>query len=179
MPAEHFGLPLGEAVSLGIHESQSRLWENLVGRSRAFWTHFYPRAQRRFPAALGDVALDEFHFAVNDVRPSLIRIEADEATYNLHILIRFELERALLDGDLQAADLPAAWNEKYRQYLGITPAGQPQRRAARRALERRADRLLSHVFPGQPLRGPVLRTGRVGFGQSGRVVCPGRFPPAA
>ena len=92
-----------------------------MGRSRAFWTHFYPLAQRHFPAALGDVSLDAFHFAINDVRPSLIRIEADEATYNLHILIRFELERAMLDGDLQAADLPEAWNEKYRQYLGITP----------------------------------------------------------
>jgi carboxypeptidase Taq len=120
-PVEHFGLPIGEFVSLGIHESQSRMWENLVGRSRAFWTHFYPRAKHYFPAALGDVSLDDFHFAVNDVRPSLIRIEADEATYNLHILIRFELERALLDGTLQVADLPEAWNGKYQQYLGITP----------------------------------------------------------
>ena len=116
-----FGLPLGEAVSLGIHESQSRLWENLVARSRPFWEHFYGDAQRRFPAALGDVALDDFHFAVNDVRPSLIRVEADEATYNLHILIRFELEQALLSGDLPAADLPEAWNGKCEQYLGIRP----------------------------------------------------------
>jgi carboxypeptidase Taq len=121
LPTQHYGLPLGEAVSLGIHESQSRLWENMVGRSRAFWTHFYPVAQQRFPAALGNVPLDAFHFAINDVRPSLIRIEADEATYNLHILIRFELERAMLDGDLQVADLPGAWNEKYDRYLGITP----------------------------------------------------------
>ena len=121
LPTEQFGLPLGEAISLGIHESQSRLWENLVGRSKAFWQFFYPRAQQAFSASLGDVSLDDFYFAINDVRPSLIRIEADEATYNLHILVRFELERALLDGDLQAADLPDAWNEKYRQYLGITP----------------------------------------------------------
>jgi carboxypeptidase Taq len=121
LPAEHYGLPLGEAISLGIHESQSRLWENLVGRSRAFWTHFFPLAQQRFPAALSDVKLDEFYFAISDVRPSLVRVEADEATYNLHILVRFELERALLDGDLQASDLPGAWNEKYRQYLGIVP----------------------------------------------------------
>jgi carboxypeptidase Taq len=121
LPREHFGLPLGEFVSLGIHESQSRMWENLVGRSRGFWTHFYPKAQRCFPAALADVSLDAFHFAVNDVRPSLIRIEADEATYNLHILIRFELERALLDKQLEAADLPEAWNQRYQQYLGITP----------------------------------------------------------
>jgi carboxypeptidase Taq len=118
---EDYGLPSGEAISLGIHESQSRLWENLVGRSRAFWTFYYPLAQQQFPAALGDVALDDFYFAINDVRPSLVRVEADEATYNLHILIRFELERALLDGELEAAELPGAWNEKYQQYLGITP----------------------------------------------------------
>ena len=121
LAAEHYGLPLGEAVSLGIHESQSRLWENLVGRSRAFWQHFYPEAQRRFPAALGDVPLDDFYGAVNHVRPSLIRVEADEATYNLHILVRFELEQALIEGDLPVADLPAAWNEKYRRCLGIEP----------------------------------------------------------
>ena len=121
LPPDSFGLPLGEAVSLGIHESQSRLWENLVGRSRAFWQRFYPAAQTRFPSALGSTDIDAFYFAVNDVRPSLIRIEADEATYNLHILIRFELEQALLGGDLPAADAPAAWNEKYRQYLGIAP----------------------------------------------------------
>jgi carboxypeptidase Taq len=121
LPPELFGIPLGEAVSLGIHESQSRLWENMVGRSRAFWEHFFPLARQSFPAALGDVSLEDFHFAVNDVRPSLIRIEADEATYNLHILIRFELEQSLIDGKLQVADLPAAWNEKYAKYLGITP----------------------------------------------------------
>jgi len=121
LPADRFGLPLGEAVSLGIHESQSRLWENLVGRSRPFWQHFYAEAQERFPTALSGVSLDAFYFAVNDVRPSLIRVEADEATYNLHILIRFELEQALLNGGLSAADAPAAWNEKYRQYLGIVP----------------------------------------------------------
>ncbi|MEI8375341.1 MAG: carboxypeptidase M32 [Planctomycetota bacterium] len=121
LPPDRFGLPLGEAISLGIHESQSRMWENLVGRSRAFWQHFYPTAQKRFPAALGSTSLDAFYFAINDVRPSLIRVEADEATYNLHILIRFELEQALLNGDLPAADAPAAWNDKYRQYLGIAP----------------------------------------------------------
>jgi len=118
---EAFGLPLGEAVSLGIHESQSRLWENFVGRSRAFWEYLYPVAQRRFPAALGDVPLDDFHFAVNDVRPSLVRVEADEATYNLHILIRFELEQALLEDRLRVGDLPGAWNERYQQDLGIRP----------------------------------------------------------
>ncbi len=100
LPADWYGLPPGEAVSLGIHESQSRMWENLVGRSRPFWQHFFPAAQAAFPEALADVSLDEFYFAVNDVRPSLIRVEADEATYNLHILLRFELEQALIAGDL-------------------------------------------------------------------------------
>jgi len=114
-------LPPGEAVSLGIHESQSRMWENLVARSRSFWQHFFPRAQGRFPAQLADVSLDVFYFAINDVRPSLIRVEADEATYNLHILIRFELEQALLADELPVADLPEAWNEKYEKYLGIRP----------------------------------------------------------
>lgn len=121
LPREHYGLPLGEAVSLGIHESQSRLWENAVGRSRPFWEHFYPLAQQQFPQALGDVPLDDFYFAINDVRPSLIRVEADEATYNLHILIRFELEQALVAGELRVADLPGVWNERYRDYLGIEP----------------------------------------------------------
>ena len=116
-----FGLPPGEDVSLGIHESQSRMWENLVGRSRAFWQYYYDDAQRAFPEALGGVPLDDFYFAVNDVRPSLIRVEADEATYNLHILIRFELEQDVLHGQLAAGDLPGAWNEKYRRYLGIEP----------------------------------------------------------
>ena len=116
-----YGLPPSEAVSLGIHESQSRMWENLVGRSWPFWQHFFPTAQQTFTEALGEVSLEDFYFAVNDVRPSLIRVEADEATYNLHILVRFELEQALLSGDLPVGDLPGAWQEKYSQYLGITP----------------------------------------------------------
>jgi carboxypeptidase Taq len=120
--AERFGLPTGQAASLGIHESQSRMWENLVGRSRAFWEHFYPQAKAMFPEALGELPLDEFYFAINDVRPSLIRTEADEATYNLHILVRFELEQALILDELRVADLPQAWREKYRNYLGIEPA---------------------------------------------------------
>ena len=118
---DQYGLPPSEAVSLGIHESQSRMWENLVGRSRAFWEHFFPAAQQAFPEALAHAKLDAFYFAINDVRPSLIRVEADEATYNLHILIRFELEQALLADDLGAYDLPAAWNAKYREYLGVEP----------------------------------------------------------
>jgi carboxypeptidase Taq len=117
----HFGTPRGEYVSLGIHESQSRMWENLVGRSRAFWEFFFPRAQEAFPAALRGVSLDQWLFAQNDVRPSLIRVEADEATYNLHILLRFELEQAMVSGDLGVDDVPGAWTEKMRQYFEITP----------------------------------------------------------
>jgi carboxypeptidase Taq len=119
---EHYGTPLGEAPSLGLHESQARLWENTVGRSLAFWRHFFPLAQQAFPATLRGVALDDFHFAVHHVAPSLNRVRADEVTYNLHIGIRFELERALVNGELQAADLPAAWTEAYRKVLGVTPA---------------------------------------------------------
>jgi carboxypeptidase Taq len=119
LPAEHFGTPLGEAVSLGIHESQSRMWENLVGRSRSFWRFFMPRLRDTFPDRLEGVLEDDWYRAVNDVRPSLIRTESDETTYNLHILLRFELEKAMLNGDLAAADLPAAWNEKMKQFLGV------------------------------------------------------------
>lgn len=116
-----FGLGMGQAVSLGIHESQSRLWENFVGRSRAFWDHFYPAAQSAFPTAIGNVPLDDFYAAINVVRPSLIRVEADEVTYNLHIMLRFELEQQMISGELDAADIPTAWNEKFQQYFGITP----------------------------------------------------------
>ena len=118
---EWFGLPPGTYVSLGIHESQSRMWENAVGRSRPFWQHFFPQLQQMCSASFAGVALDDFYFAINAVQPSLIRVEADEATYNLHIIIRFELEQALLAGDLPIADLPGAWKQKYREYLGIEP----------------------------------------------------------
>ncbi|HLJ11701.1 MAG TPA: carboxypeptidase M32 [Planctomycetaceae bacterium] len=116
-----FGLPVGAACSLGIHESQSRMWENFVGRSRSFWDHFYPQAQQTFPEALSATASGDFYWAVNDVQPSFIRVEADEATYNLHILLRFDLERPLIAGDLQPADVPAAWNETFTKYFGMTP----------------------------------------------------------
>jgi carboxypeptidase Taq len=119
--ADHFGTGPADSVSLGIHESQSRMWENLVGRGEAFWDHFYPTAQQMFPDVLNDVAKDDFVFAANDVRPSFIRTESDEATYNLHVLLRFEIERALLSGDLATADLPGAWDEKMRDYLGVVP----------------------------------------------------------
>lgn len=118
---DQYGLPLGNYCSLGIHESQSRMWENLVGRNRSFWNHFFPKAQVQFPEALSGVDLDSFYRAVNAVGSSLIRVEADEATYNLHIIIRFELEQAVIGGELETKDLPDAWNEKYEKYLGIKP----------------------------------------------------------
>jgi carboxypeptidase Taq len=119
LPEDSFGLGIGQATSLGIHESQSRLWENFVGRSRAFWKYLFPTAQIAFPKALADVSLDDFYFAVNDVRPSLIRVEADEVTYNLHIMLRFEIEEQLIAGDLKPADVPAAWNDKVTKYFGL------------------------------------------------------------
>ena len=121
LDAAHYGTPMGEAISIGVHESQSRLWENLVGRSEGFWLHFYPQLQSTFYDAFHDVSLEAFRRSINHVEPHLIRVEADEVTYNLHVVIRFELERALLDGDLTAVDLPGAWNELYQRYLGITP----------------------------------------------------------
>jgi carboxypeptidase Taq len=121
LPSEHYGTPRGRSVSLGIHESQSRMWENLVGRSRSFWGFFWPRARQALSGALADVDLSSWLAAVNQVSPSLIRVEADEATYNLHILLRFELEVAMMQGDLSPRDVPGAWNEKTKKYLGLTP----------------------------------------------------------
>jgi carboxypeptidase Taq len=118
---EHYGTPMGEVASVGMDESQARFWENRVARDRQFWDYFYPRARELFPESLGDVSTDEFHFAINRVAPSLIRIHADEVTYNLHVMIRFDLERGLLSGSLPVADLPDAWNEAYRQTLGVAP----------------------------------------------------------
>lgn len=120
LPAEHFGTPLGVACSFGIHESQSRLWENQVGRGLPFWEHFFPRLKQTFPTALSGVSREAFHFAINDVRPSLIRVEADETTYNLHIALRFELELALLSGDLTVSDLPSVWNERFSALFGMS-----------------------------------------------------------
>lgn len=117
----HFGLPLGTFVSLGIHESQSRLWENQIGRGRPFWEHFFPRLQQTYPGTLDDVGLDDFVFAVNAVARSFIRVEADEVTYNLHIILRFELEQALIGGDLKPGDVPGAWNEAFQKSFDLTP----------------------------------------------------------
>ncbi len=113
--------PLADGASLGFHESQSRLWENQVGRSLPFWQWLYPVLQKRFGTALGGVPLESFYRAVNHVEPSLVRIEADEATYNLHIILRYELEKQMLDGSLSVAELPAAWNAKMEELLGLTP----------------------------------------------------------
>ena len=119
LPAEQYGLPCGEATSLGIHESQSRLWENNVGRSLAFWQYHYPRLQQLFPENLGGVNLGDFYKAINKVQPSLIRTEADELTYHFHIMIRYEIEKGLIDGSMDVKDLKHTWNEYYRQYLHI------------------------------------------------------------
>lgn len=119
---EHYGTPMGETTSVGLHESQSRLWENFVGRSRSFWRHFFPRARGVFHEALRDVKLDAMVAALNRVEPSVIRVDADEVTYNLHILVRFEIEQALLSGDLSTRELPGAWSSAYSDCLGVTPA---------------------------------------------------------
>jgi carboxypeptidase Taq len=116
---EHVNTPLGQAVGLSVHESQSRMIENQVGRSKAFWDWRYPGLGEYFGAAYAAFSVDEVYTGANRVAPSLIRVEADEATYNLHIMIRFELERVLLNGELEVVDLPGAWNEKYKAYLGV------------------------------------------------------------
>ena len=113
--------PLAGGVSMGVHESQSRLWENLIGRSRPFWSHYYPELQRTFPDALDGVDVESFYRAINAVRPSEIRVEADEVTYNLHILLRFELEVAMFEDRLSVDEVPEAWNARMEEYLGVTP----------------------------------------------------------
>jgi carboxypeptidase Taq len=121
LPTEWFGLPPGEAASLGVHESQSRLWENLVGRSPAFWEWCFPLARAAFPHALDGCSPTEVQRCLMAVRPSLIRVEADEVTYNLHIMMRFDLERAVVHGELSVADLPDAWNERFARDFGFRP----------------------------------------------------------
>jgi carboxypeptidase Taq len=121
IPIERQGTPLGQPVGMAVHESQSRLWENQVARSRAFWRFFEPRFRETFSAQLGAVSSDELYLAVNAVRPTLIRVDADEVTYNLHIILRFEIEKQLFAGTLAVADLPAAWNALAQELLGLTP----------------------------------------------------------
>jgi carboxypeptidase Taq len=125
LPHAHWGTPRGSYVSLGIHESQSRLWENLVGRSRSFWRFFLPKARQAFPS-LEKVSEDTFAFAINEIQPSLIRTESDEATYNLHIMLRFDLEQAMLRGELSAEDLPSVWNQRMKSDLGVVPPNDAQ-----------------------------------------------------
>jgi len=117
--ADHWGTPMGNSVSLGIHESQSRLWENQVGRSRAFWQWCHPHLRSFFGSAADRFTIDDVYGAANLVKPDFIRVEADETTYNMHIMVRFELERLIMRGDLEVADIPDAWNSRYREYLGI------------------------------------------------------------
>ena len=116
---KYFATALADAASLGIHESQSRMWENQVGRSFSFWTYFFPHLKGMFREALNGVSLEQFYGAVNHVAPSFIRVEADEVTYNLHILLRFELERALIKRDLKPADVPGEWNKRFKEYFGM------------------------------------------------------------
>jgi len=117
--SEWFGTPLGESISLGIHESQSRLWENLIGRSLPFWKYFFPKLQKTFPDQLRDVSLEEFYKALNIVKPGFIRVDADEVTYNLHVIMRFEIERDLIENRLEVKDLPGVWNAKMKKYFGL------------------------------------------------------------
>ena len=120
LPPDEYGLPLGEYASLGIHESQSRLWENCIGRGNAFWQYYYPKLQQYFPQQFSDVSKDRFVKAINKVQPSLIRTEADELTYHFHVMVRYELEKHLTEGSLQVRDIPAYWNDQYKSLLGIT-----------------------------------------------------------
>ncbi len=126
LPESEYGLPSGEYASLGIHESQSRLWENHVGRSRGFWKFHYPGLRALFPEALQPVSLPAFYAGINIVKPSLIRTEADELTYHFHVMIRYEIEKMLITGELKTLDIPACWNEQYQKYLGVTVPGDQQ-----------------------------------------------------
>jgi carboxypeptidase Taq len=119
LPREVAHLPVGQHNSLGIHESQSRLWENLVGRSLPFWRFFYPRLQQVFPDQLRNVDLETFYAGINKVQPSLIRIDADEVTYGMHVILRFELEQDMINGRVELPDLPQRWAEKMKEYLGV------------------------------------------------------------
>ena len=119
LPVNQYGLPLGEPCSFSIHESQSRLWENQVGRSLPFWQHYYPILQLRFPNQLARTSVDQFYKGINKVQPSLIRTEADELTYHFHISVRYQLEKRLIEGTIKAQDIPAFWNEQYRKQLGV------------------------------------------------------------
>lgn len=113
--------PLSDGASMAVHESQSRMWENMVGRSKAFWKFFYPRLVEIFPQQLSNISMEQYYRGINKVEPSLIRVESDEATYNLHIMLRMELEIGLMEGKIQVKDLPEIWNSKMKEYLGVVP----------------------------------------------------------
>jgi carboxypeptidase Taq len=121
LPVDQFGSPLCQAISYGMHESQSRWWETRIGKSKAFWQHYLPHLQQYFPGPVENLSLDNFYKAINKVQPSLIRTEADELSYPLHIILRFQLERSLIDGSLTVRDIPEAWNAKMQELIGLTP----------------------------------------------------------
>ncbi|MBU0616740.1 MAG: carboxypeptidase M32 [Planctomycetes bacterium] len=125
LDAAHTGTPMAQSASLGIHESQSRLWENQVGRGRPFWQHFYPQLQEAFPS-LADVKMDDWCFVINTVEPSFIRVEADEVTYGLHIMLRFDIERRMIRNEIALNDIPEAWNAGMKDLLGVTPPNDAQ-----------------------------------------------------
>ncbi len=120
LPNDEYGMPLGEYCSLSIHESQSRLWENCIGRGLPFWKHNYTLLQEKFPQQLSNKTMEHFYSSINKVQPSLIRTEADELTYHFHVMIRYEIEKLLIEGSISAKDIPAYWKEYYQKYLGIT-----------------------------------------------------------
>ncbi len=119
VPSEVYGTPLADSISLGIHESQSRMWENFVGRSREFWQWILPHAKRLASPALDRYGVEDLYRATNQVTPSFVRVEADETTYNLHVMLRFEIERAMIDGNIDVADLPGEWNQRFKESLGL------------------------------------------------------------
>lgn len=121
LPVDQFGSPLCQAISYGIHESQSRWWETRIGKSKPFWQYYLPLLQQHFPGAIDNLSLDNFYKAINKVQPSLIRVEADELSYPLHVILRFQLERALIDGSLKVREIPEAWNAKMQELIGLTP----------------------------------------------------------
>ncbi|NJB67621.1 carboxypeptidase Taq [Desulfobaculum xiamenense] len=176
LPGAHFGTPCGRSASLGIHESQSRMWENMVARSRGFWVHFLPLASYALDSLRG-IGTDAFHFAVNTVQPGLIRTDADEVTYNLHILLRFDLELALLRGDLRAADIPDAWNEGMRELLGLTP---PDHASGAMQDVHWASGLIGY-FPtyalGNIYAAQFMETIRAGIGNPDAMFARGEFAP--
>ncbi len=121
LPVDKFGTPLGESRSLGVHESQSRWWETRIGLSQPFWKHFYPILKETFHKQLHQIDLDTFYQAINKIKPSFIRVEADEVTYPLHVILRFELEKGLIEGSINVREIPDHWNAKMKEYLGIVP----------------------------------------------------------